>query len=47
MDRFLLEWNTLFDKATTSEEQALLKAVRDLVEKSKQDVHQYLVFIGD
>jgi len=45
--RFLAEWETLFRKATTAEEQTLLKAVKGLGEKSQQDVHQYLVFIGD
>jgi hypothetical protein len=47
MDRFLAEWKTLFSRAVTPDETALLKAVQDLAEKSTRDVHLYLVFIGD
>ena len=47
MDHFLAEWRTLFSRAVTPEETALLKAVQDLAEKSIRDVHLYLVFIGD
>ena len=47
MDRFLSEWKTLFGKVNTPEEEALLNAVQNLAEKSRLDVHQYLVFIGD
>jgi len=47
IDRFLTEWETLFSKVTDPAEQSLLQAVKGLAEKSKQDVHQYLVFIGD
>jgi len=44
---FLTEWETLFSKVTDPAEQSSLQAVKGLAEKSKQDVHQYLVFIGD
>ena len=47
MERFLAEWETLFRNASTPEEEALLKAVQVLAEKSAHDVHRYLVFIGD
>lgn len=47
IDRFLAEWKTLFSNANTPEEDALLNAVQNLAKKSKQDAHQYLVFIGD
>ncbi len=46
-DRFLAEWKTLFDKAGSPEEETLLNAIQNLAEKSKLQVHQYLVFIGD
>ncbi len=47
IERFLAEWESLFAKATTSEEKALLQAVKTLGEASRHAVHQYLVFIGD
>jgi len=47
IERFLVEWNTLFQRATTSEETNLLQAVKSLAERSLLKVHQYLVFIGD
>jgi hypothetical protein len=47
IDRFLAEWNTLFGIARIPEEEALLKAIQDLAEKTKVRVHHYLVFIGD
>jgi hypothetical protein len=47
INRFMTEWKTLFSRASTPEEESLLDAVIELAEKSKQDVHLYLVFIGD
>jgi hypothetical protein len=47
IERFLAEWGTLFAKATTLEETALLQTVKALGEASRLHVHQYLVFIGD
>jgi hypothetical protein len=47
IERFLEEWETLFAKATTPEEFALLDAVRRLGQRTRETVHQYLVFIGD
>jgi hypothetical protein len=47
IDRFLTEWESLFANATTLEEKTLLQAVKALGEASRDDVHQYLVFIGD
>jgi hypothetical protein len=43
---FLAEWETLFDKAATSEERTLLQSVRNLGQKVRNSVHVYLVFIG-
>jgi hypothetical protein len=47
IEPFLAEWETLFDKAATPEEQSLLEAIKKLSLKSRDDVHQYVVFIGD
>lgn len=47
IDRFLSEWETLFRNANSPEEEALLKAVQNLADKSRTRVHHYLAFIGD
>ena len=47
IERFLLEWESLFHKATTSDETTLLQAVKAMGERTLLKVHQYLVFIGD
>jgi hypothetical protein len=44
---FLDEWETLFDKAATPEELSLVEAIKKLSMRSRDDVHQYVVFIGD
>jgi hypothetical protein len=47
IDRLLAEWESLFAKAGTSEEETILLTIKNLAETSKQGVHQYLVFNGD
>jgi len=45
--RFLAEWETLFGKASTPEENSLLEEIKQLSLRSLNDVHLYVVFIGD
>jgi hypothetical protein len=45
--RFLAEWETLFVKASTPEENSLLEEIKQLSLRSLKDVHLYVVFIGD
>ena len=45
--RFLVEWETLYDKTSTLEERALLDAIKQLSEKALEHVHHCMVFIGD
>ena len=47
IDRLLTEWETLFSKAVAPAERSLLEAVKELSLNSREDVHQYVVFIGD
>jgi len=45
--RFLAEWETLFSNTNTSEENSLLEQIKQLSLSSLNDVHLYVVFIGD
>jgi hypothetical protein len=45
--RFLAEWETLFSKANTPEENSLLEEIKELSLRSMKGVHLYVVFIGD
>jgi hypothetical protein len=45
--RFLAEWETLFSNTTTSEENSLLEQIKQLSLSSLNEVHLYVVFIGD
>ena len=45
--RFLAEWESLFSKASTPEEKSLLEEIKELSLRSLNDVHLYVVFIGD
>ena len=45
--RFLAEWETLFSKASTPEENSLLEEIKQLSLRSLEIVHLYVVFIGD
>jgi hypothetical protein len=47
IEHFLIEWESLFVRAATSEEKSLLQSIKDLAERTLLNVHQYLVFIGD
>jgi hypothetical protein len=47
IERLLVEWESLTARAGTSEEEALLEAIKSLGRESLQGVHRYLVFIGD
>jgi hypothetical protein len=47
IEHFLFEWESLFAKAMTSEDTALLQAIKLLGETARDHVHQYLAFIGD
>ncbi|HTZ89203.1 MAG TPA: hypothetical protein VMA71_02620 [Alloacidobacterium sp.] len=45
--RLLNELDVLLNQTWTANEQSLLQAVRAIGKKSQEDVHQYVVFIGD
>jgi hypothetical protein len=45
--RFLAEWESLLSKASTPEEKSLLEEIRELSLRALNDVHLYVVFIGD
>jgi hypothetical protein len=45
--RFLAEWESLFSKASTPEEKSFLEEIKELSLRSLNDVHLYVVFIGD
>jgi len=45
--RPLIELNVLLNQTLTTEERSLLQAISDIGQKALQDVHQYVVFIGD
>lgn len=47
INRCLAEWERLSLRAVTPEDHTLLAAIADLAEKTRSDVHLYLVFIAD
>jgi hypothetical protein len=47
VSRLLTELDILLKRNLTADEQLLLQAVSDIGKKAQEDVHQYIVFIGD
>lgn len=47
MRRFLHEWATLTQKASTADEQLLVSTIEAMARRCRDEVHIYLKFIGD